>query len=80
MLLAMASPIIADVLEPLPAVPQDSFGKETDMKASESDNLAPVALRLASPERSSVDEEHYNVSMSCKDWIENSLPRWQHRI
>ena len=72
MLLAATCQAIADVLEPLPAVPQEPVEEEIDMKTSESDNV-PVALRLASPERSSVDEEQFNVGISCNDWLGNSL-------
>ena len=57
MLFATVTRSMADILEPVPAVPQ-----EDDMKTSESVNTVPLALPLASPERSSLDEEHFNVS------------------
>ena len=81
MVFATVSRSMADILDPVPAVPE-----EEDMKTSESINTVPLALPLASPERSSLDEEHFNVSnqrnatptLVLKSF-EALFPRWQHR-
>jgi len=59
LVLAAANPSVSDILEPLPAVPQDIPDHETDKKAAQ-----PYALPLASPERSSVDEDQFNMAAS----------------
>ena len=54
------------ILDPMPAVPVETPQLEIAMKTSQSEESLPQALPLASPERSSVDEEHFNVCISYK--------------
>ena len=50
---------LPDILEPVTAVPEDNPNRKLD--TSQAVEPLPLALPLASPERSAVDEENFNV-------------------